>query len=356
MRRAPLVFLADDERATLLRWSRSPTLPQKLGLRARIVLAAARGLPNHVIARQLGCSRPTVGAWRAAFAAKGLAGLQDAPKPGRPPRYGAAKVTEILSATLQPPGATTHWSARRLAPQVGVSHMTVHRVWRAHRLQPHRVETFKYSRDPDLVAKVCDIVGLYLDPPANALVLCVDEKPQVQALERTRPSLPLRPGTPATQTHDYRRNGTIDLFAALVVATGEVVGQFHPRHRHQEFLQFLGRLVRRFPRRELHLVLDNLSAHKTPEVRRWLKRHPQVHFHFTPTSGSWMNQVETWFSILTRQQVRRGSYRSVAELTTAIQRFMKSHNQHPRPFAWTKTAPEILAKAIKSKYISVTEH
>ena len=356
MRRAPGVFLADDERETLLRWTRSPSTPQKLGLRARILLAAARGLPNAVIARQLGCSRPTVGHWRAAFAARGLAGLQDAPKPGRPPRYGAAKVTEILSATLRAPEAATHWSARRLAPRVGVSHMTVHRVWRTHQLQPHRTETFKFSRDPDLVAKVCDIVGLYLDPPANALVLCVDEKPQVQAPERTRPSLPLRPGTPATQTHDYRRNGTIDLFAALVVATGEVVTQFHPRHRHQEFLRFLRRLVRRFPHQALHLVLDNLSAHKTPAVRRWLKRHPRVQFHFTPTSGSWMNQVETWFSILTRQQVRRGSYRSVAELMTAIRRFVKSHNQNRRPFVWTKTAPEILAKAVKSKPISVTEH
>lgn len=356
MRRAPRIILADDERETLLRWTRRPSTPQNRVLRARIILAAAQGTPNGVIARRVGCSRPTVGHWRTAFAVKGLAGLEDQPKPGRPPRYDAAKVTEILSATLRPPAAATHWSARRLAPQVGVSHMTVHRVWRQHQLQPHRVETFKHSRDPDLVAKVCDLVGLYLDPPANALVLCVDEKPQVQALERTRPSLPLRPGTPATQTHDYKRNGTIDLFAALVVATGEVVTQFHPRHRHQEFLAFLRRLVRRFPAQDLHLVLDNLSAHKTPEVRAWLKRHPRIQVHFTPTSGSWMNQVETWFSILTRQQIRRGSYRSVAELMTAIRRFIKSHNATPRPFVWTKTAPAILAKAIKSKSIYVTKH
>lgn len=351
MRRPPVVSLTDDERETLLRWTRSPRTPQQRALRAQIILAAARRDANGVIARRLRCSRPTVGRWRAAFVARGLAGLEDQPRPGRPPRYGPDKVTEILAATLQPPAAATHWSARRLAPHVGVSHMTVHRLWRTHRLQPHRVETFKYSRDPQLVEKVCDLVGLYLDPPANALVLCVDEKPQVQALERTRPGLPLRPGTPATQTHDYKRNGTIDLFAALVVATGEVVTQFHPRHRHQEFLQFLRRLVRRFPHRALHLVVDNLSAHKTPQVRAWLKRHPRVPFHFTPTSGSWMNQVETWFSILTRQQVRRGSYRSVAELTTAIQRFIKSHNQNPRPFVWTKTAEQILAKAIKSKPI-----
>ena len=238
MRRAPVVILADDERETLLRWIGSPSTPQKRALRARIVLAAARGLSNAAIARQLGCSRPTVGHWRAAFAARGVAGLQDAPRPGRPPRYGAAKVSEILSATLRPPEAATHWSAWRLAPHVWVSHVAVHRVWRAHQLQPHRVETFQFSRDPDLVAKVCDIVGLYLDPPAKALVLCVDEKPQVQARERTRPRLPVRPGTPATQTHDYTRNGTLGLFAALVAATGAVVGQFHPRYRHQGFLAF----------------------------------------------------------------------------------------------------------------------
>jgi transposase len=356
MRRAPPVSLTEDERATLLRCVRRPSTPQKRALRARIILAAAAGEANEAIARRLGCSRPTVGHWRAAFAAKGLAGLEEQPKPGRPPRYSAAKVTEILSATLRAPAAATHWSARRLAPHVGVSHMTVHRIWRQHQLQPHRVETFKYSRDPQLVAKVCDLVGLYLDPPTDALVLCVDEKPQIQALERTRPALPLRPGTPATQTHDYKRNGTIDLFAALVVATGEVVTQFHPRHRHQEFLKFLRLLVRRFPARDLHVVMDNLSAHKTPEVRRWLQRHPRVHVHFTPTSGSWMNQVETWFSILTRQQLRRGSYESVAELMTAIERFITSHNQSPRPFAWTKTADQILAKAIKNKSIYVTEH
>ena len=194
------------------------------------------------------------------------------------------------------------------------------------------------------MAKVCDLVGLYLDPPTDALVLCVDEKPQIQALERTRPALPLRPGTPATQTHDDRRNGAIDLFAALIMATGQVVTQFHPRHRHQEFLRLL---VRRFPDRALYIVLDNLSAHKTPEVRRWLKRHPRVQVHFTPPSGSWMNQVETWFSMLTRQQIRRGSFGSVAELMTAIERFMTSHNANPRPFVWTKTAEEILAKAKK---------
>jgi len=266
-------------------------------------------------------------------------------------------VQRVLAKTLeQPPTGETHWSVRRLAQETGLSSSTVHRIWCEHKLKPHRTRTFKYSRDPQLVAKVIDIVGLYLDPPEGALVLCVDEKTQVQALDRTQPILPLRPGLPEGRTHDYKRNGTTNLYAALEIASGQVVTACQPRHRHQEFLAFLRRLVREFPKGELHVVLDNSSTHTTPEINRWLARHKRVRFHFTPTGASWMNMVESWFSILTRQQVRRGSYHDVPELIQAIDRFVASWNARAVPFVWTKTPEQVLAKAVKQQPTSETEH
>jgi transposase len=266
-------------------------------------------------------------------------------------------VQRVLAKTLEPPPAgESHWSVRRLAGATGLSSSTVHRIWREYKLKPHRTRTFKSSNDPQLVAKVIDIVGLYLDPPAGALVLCVDEKTQVQALDRTQPTLPLRPGLPEGRTHDYKRNGTTNLYAALEIASGQVVHACQPRHRHQEFLAFLRRIVREFPEGELHLVLDNSSTHTTPEVERWLRRHKHVRFHFTPTGASWMNMVESWFSILTRQQVRRGSFADVNELIQAIERFVDGWNERAVPFVWTKTARQVLAKAVKQQPTSETEH
>ncbi len=341
----------------LRRRVRTPSLAQKDVVRARIVLRAAEGASNTDIASEVGVSLPTVGLWRSQFARQGLAGLADRPRSGRPRRIDEATVQRVLAKTLEPPPAgESHWSVRRLARETGLSSATVHRIWRQHRLKPHRTRTFKYSRDPQLVAKVIDIVGLYLDPPQGALVLCVDEKTQVQALDRTQPILPLRPGLPEGRTHDDKRNGTTNLYAALAIASGQVVTTCQPRHRHQEFLAFLRRIVREFPHGELHLVLDNSSTHTTPEVERWLNRHKRVHFHFTPTSASWMNLVESWFSILTRQHVRRGSYASVSELITAIERFVAGYNERAQPFIWTQTPEQVLAKAIKQQPTSETEH
>ena len=267
------------------------------------------------------------------------------------------EVQRVLAKTLEPPpDGTTHWSVRRLAHATGLSPTTVHRIWGEHKLKPHQVRTFKFSTDPRLVEKVIDVVGLYLDPPKGALVLCVDEKTQIQALDRTQPTLPIKPGKAQRMTHDYKRNGTTSLYAALEVATGQVTGACYPRHRHQELLAFLNRLVRAHPRVPLHVVLDNSSTHATPEVERWLARHKRVHFRFTPTSASWMNMVETWFSILTSQQVRRGTYRDVPELIAAIEHFIGGYNERARPFVWTKTADEILVKAIKDQRTSGPEH
>ena len=263
----------------------------------------------------------------------------------------------MLAKTLEsPPDGSTHWSVRRLAAATGIAPSTVHRIWRDHKLKPHQVRSFKFSKDPALAEKIVDVVGLYMDPPKGALVLCIDEKTQIQALDRTQATLPIKPGKAARMTHDYKRNGTTSLYAALEVATGEVTGACYPKHRHQEFLAFLNALVRAYPRKPLHVILDNSSTHSTAEVTRWLERHKRVHFHFTPTSASWMNMIEIWFSILTKQQVRRGVYHDVPELINAIEHFIEGYNERAQPFVWTKTAEQILAKATKQQDTSETLH
>ena len=355
-RKAPVIQLDRAERTTLEEWLRSRGLAQEMALRVAIVLLAAQGLPNQAIGQQLGCSQPTVILWRGRFARDRLEGLRTRPRPGRPRRYEEARVNVIVAATLKKPEGATHWSTRRLAVQMGVSSATVQRIWRAHGLQPHRRKTFKYSRDPRLVEKVVDIVGLYLHPPEKALVLAVDEKRQIQALQRTAPLLPLGPGQIERHTHDYQRHGTVDLYAALQVASGQVYARFSPRHRHQAFLQFLGLLHITLPAaQQVHLILDNLATPKHPRVARWRKPHPRFHFHFTPTSASWMNQIEIWFGLLQQQRLARGNFHSVEELMHAITEFLNRWNDNAQPFIWAKTAEQILAKAIP-KAISETGH
>ena len=342
---APAAVLREGDREELGAWTRSTSIRAGLALRARIVLMAADGLPNSVIAERCGVSRPTVIGWRARYQESGMAGLHDAPRPGGPRTLDRA---EVLAATLKPPPkklGVTHWSSRLLASRLGVSASTVLDVWREHGVQPWRCETFKFSTDPELVAKVTDVVGLYLAPPDNAVVLCVDEKSQIQALDRTAPMLPLRPGLPQRRTHDYKRHGTTTLFAALDIATGQVTTACKPRHRQQEFLAFLKQVAKAHPDRQLHLVMDNYAAHKTPAVKEWLAANPRIHVHFTPTSGSWLNLVEVWFSIIERQAIHRGTFTSVKDLTTKIRAFVTAWNQRSRPFTWTKPADEILAKA-----------
>jgi transposase len=356
-RAAVAIELTEAEERQLRAVLRTPSASQQQAVRARIVLRAAEGATNTQIAAEAGVSLPTVGLWRRNFAERRLDGLADAPRSGRPREIDDDEVRRVLAKTLEaPPDGTTQWSVRRLAAATGVSSTTVHRIWRAHKLKPHQVRSFKFSKDPRLVEKVIDIVGLYVDPPEGALVLCVDEKTQIQALDRTQPTLPIKPGKAARMTHDYKRNGTTSLYAALEIATGEVTGECFPRHRHQEFMAFLNRLVRAYPRVPLHVVLDNSSTHSTPQVQAWLKRHKRVHFHFTPTGASWMNMVEIFFSILTSQQVRRGIYHDVTELIAAIEYFIEHYNQRAQPFVWTKTADEILTKAIKQQPTSGTLH
>jgi transposase len=330
--------------------ARAGTTEQRLAQRARIVLRAAAGTPNRTIATELGVSPMTVLLWRARFEREGLAGLADEPRPGRPPRYSRADRDRVIALTLQPPPAgTTHWSVRRLAERLAMSETTVWRIWRSAGLKPHRTETFKFSTDPELEPKVRDVVGLYLAPPERAIVLSVDEKTQIQALDRTQPMLPLRPGQVERHTHDYKRNGTTSLFAALNVATGAVTQEARARHTGADFLAFLRRLDRVYPGHDLHVILDNVSTHKTPDVKAWLERHPRITFHFTPTSASWLNQVETWFGILSRQAIRRGSFGSVRELIAMITTFTDQWNAGATPFTWVKTADEILAKAVRKR-------
>lgn len=353
---APPLLLTDEQRASLEVWVRSRAIPQRQVQRATIILLAAEGVPNHDIATLVGCSQPTVRLWRSRFDAAGLPGLDEAEGRGRKFVYTDKDVARVLSTTLRhPPEGSTHWSSRTLADKLGMGRSTVQRIWREHRLKPHRVESFKFSKDPALEAKVTDLVGLYLNPPDRALVLCVDEKTMIQALDRTRPLLPMKPGQVERRTHDYVRNGTTDLFAALDVASGAVIGRFYDRQRAIEFLDFLKLVVRSYPRKELHLVLDNSSTHETPEVTHWLSRHRRVHLHFTSTSGSWMNQVETWFSLLNARAIRRGAFKNVAALREAIQRFLDAWNQDCRPFQWVKTAPQILDKA-KPKDFNGSRH
>ena len=342
--RAVEIALSDAERTQLEAWARRRTSAQALALRSRIVLAAAAGAKNTEIAAALGVSRPMVTRWRARFAAERLDGLVDEPRPGRPRTISDAQVEQVIIATLErTPADATHWSTRSLARELGLSQSAVSRIWRAFALQPHRAETWKLSRDPLFIDKVRDVVGLYLAPPERAVVLCVDCKSQIQALERTAPILPMLPGTPRRATHDYRRAGTSSLYAALDVATGQVIGALSARHRAIEFKRFLAQLERSVPGDlEVHLVLDNASTHKTPAIRRWLIAHPRFVVHFTPTSASWLNLVERWFAELTTKKLRRSSHRSVRQLNADIRAWIQTWNESPRPFVWTKSADDIL--------------
>ena len=352
MRVAVPIVLTPQERTTLDSWARGRRTPHRLVLRAKIVLRAAAGRRNDEIARDLATDRESVGRWRTRFAQRRLAGIaRDAPRPGRPPALAPALVERIvtLTTTTTPPAAT-HWSTRTLAPVVGVSPKTVHRVWQAHGLPPHRVRPFKLSRDPRFREKLTDVVGLYLDPPAHALVLCVDEKCQIQALDRTQPGLPLKKGRCGTFTHDYKRHGTTTLFAALELLSGRLLGTCLPQHRHQEWLRFLRVIDRQTPPAlALHLIMDNYATPKHPAVRRWLARHPRFHLHFLPTSSSWLNLIERWFRELTTKRLRRGVFKSVPDLLAAIEEFIAPHNRHPRSFTWTATVADILAKVERGR-------
>jgi transposase len=333
--------------------------PQKVVFRSRIVLMAAEGKANRRIARDLRTSRPSVILWRQRFVAGGTTALtEDAPGRGRKPAISAKKVKEIVTATLHTkPRAATQWSVRTMATAQGVSPATVQRIWDAHGLEPHRTRTFKLSRDKQFVEKLTDVVGLYLNPPDKALVLCVDEKSQIQALNRTQPGLPMKKGRCGTMTHDYKRNGTTTLFAALNVLDGTVIGECMSRHRHQEFLKFLRRLDREFPADlDLHLIVDNYGTHKHDKVKTWLARHPRFQLHFTPTSSSWLNLVERWFAKLTEKRIRRGSFYSVGELVDAIREYLDENNRQPKPFVWTAKAEDIIARVNRCKAILETQH
>lgn len=340
----PRLILAPSERDALSRWSRRRTTAQGLALRARIVLECARGQPNKAVAKELGVMPATVGKWRRRFVDKRLDGLLDEPRPGAPRKISDNDVERVIVTTLEStPRDATHWSVRSMAATTGMTPTAIHRIWKAFALQPHRTETFKLSKDPLFIEKVRDIVGLYLNPPDKALVLCVDEKSQVQALDRTQPVLPLRPGQAERRTHDYTRHGTTSLFAALDVATGSVIGECHRRHRSAEFRKFLDNIDSNVPRHlDVHLIMDNYGTHKTPTIRRWLARRPRFHSHFTPTGSSWLNLVERWFGILTAKQIRRGSFRSTRHLETVIKNYLKIYNENPKPFVWSKSADEIL--------------
>ena len=352
MRTAAPILLSPEERAALTTWARGRRFPLRLVQRATIVQMAADGTRSQDIARELNISRPTVQLWRERFLALRLAGLEkDAPRPGRIPSIPEKKVRAIVEATLhgKPPNAT-HWSTRSMAKAQGLSQATIRRIWKQHHLKPHLIKTFKISRDKHFVEKLYDVVGLYLNPPDKSLVLCVDEKSQIQAFDRTQPGLPLKKGRCGTMTHDYKRHGTTTLFAALSMLDGKVIGECMPRHRHQEFIRFLSKIdLETSAELDLHIIVDNYATHKHPRVKSWLRRHPRFHLHFIPTSSSWVNMVERWFREITDKRIRRGIFRNVPELITAIQKFLENHNQNPRIFTWTASVESILTKVSKCK-------
>jgi len=352
MRVAVAITLSEEEKSTLVAWSRGRNTPVRLMQRAKIVLAAAEGKSNHAIAAELGLARGPVGMWRKRFAEKRLAGIErDAPRSGRPSPDREALTKKILEATTQTkPENATHWSSRTLGDKLGVSDARVARVWRAHGLKPHRTKTFKVSNDPHFAEKVRDVVGLYMNPPEHAIVLSVDEKSQIQALDRTQKSLPMYPGRLGTLTHDYKRNGTTTLFAAINVAEGIVIDKCMKRHRHQEWIKFLEEIDQRTPPDvDLHLIADNYATHKHAKVQRWLARHPRFHMHFTPTSSSWLNLVERFFAELTNKRIRRGVFKGVPQLEQAITDYVAEHNDQARGFRWTAQADEILAKVSRAR-------
>jgi transposase len=352
MRIAPTITLSPEQQATLEQWARSRSLPARVVERARLVLSIAEGQQDKEVAAAMDMTAKKVARWRQRFLRLGVEGLQhDAPRPGRTPKITPALIRRVVHMTTrQKPVNATHWSTRRMATAAGISEASVRRIWHSHGLKPHRVESFKISNDPEFAEKLEDIVGLYLNPPEHALVLCVDEKSQIQALDRTQPGLPLKPGRSQTMTHDYKRNGTATLFAALNAANGEVYGFCQERHRHQEWLKFLRLLDQAMPAHlDLHLIGDNYATHKHPKVQRWLERHPRFHMHFTPTSASWLNMVERFFRDLTQNQLRRGVFRDLEELFMAIGNYIDRHNEKPKPFIWTARASDILEKVKRAR-------
>ncbi len=358
MRVAPRIELNVEERSQLTRWSHGRSTPQRLVLRSKIALLAAKGWENRRIARELRTNQHTVSLWRNRFVSLRSEGIRrDAPRPGRKPRISKRKIDEIIEKTLRTrPRGATHWSTRTMAREMGISRATVNRVWRSHRIQPHRERSFKLSRDPEFNEKVTDVVGLYMNPPDKAVVLCIDEKSGIQALDRSQTILPLRPEMPAARSWDYKRNGRIDLFAALNILDGTVVTEFHKRHRHQEFLIFLRDVDGSVPREfDVHVVMDNLGTHTQPYVKRWFERHPRYKLHFTPKGASWLNMVEGWLSMLTQKQIRRNSFSSVVALIKAVNEFVNEYQKNPRPFVWTVNADEILRKVAKLRQLQASK-
>jgi len=347
MNTAERIIFTPQEEATINRWSQGKSFPLRLIQRAQIIQLAAQGIFSHDIAKRLNISRPTVQLWRERFLAFRLSGLEkDAPRPGRLPKIRHKKVMTIVNATIHTtPSDATHWSTRSMAKAHGVSKDSIQRIWKQYNLKPHLIKTFKLSRDKRFLEKLYDVVGLYLNPPDKSIVFCVDEKSQIQALERTQPLLPMRPGIPARQTHDYTRHGTTTLFAALNMLDGTVIGDCMPRHRHQEFIRFLQTIDTKTPLDlDLHLIVDNYGTHKHLRVQRWLKRHPRFHLHFIPTSSSWLNLVERWFSDISTKRIRRGSFKNVKELIMVIKKYIESHNQNPKVFVWTASVESIMRK------------
>jgi len=359
MRTSKRVNVSDRDREQLNQIVRNGNTPQKVALRAHIVLLSADGISTGEIMHQLGTTTPTISRWRDRYESEGISGLlKDRSRPGRKRRIEDAKVREVVERTLQEkPSHATHWSTRSLAAVVGLSPASIQRIWKAHGLKPHRVRTFKLSRDPHFVEKLQDVVGLYLNPPEHALVLSVDEKSQIQALDRTQPGLPMKRGHAGTITHDYKRNGTTTLFAALNTLDGKVIGQCLPRHRHQEFLKFLRTINRQTDKGlDLHLIVDNYGTHTHPKVTAWLDKHPRFHMHFTPTSASWLNLVERWFREITDKRIRRGVFKSVDALVAAIMEYLEANNANPKPFVWTASVETILSKVKRANEVLETLH